>query len=341
MIMGWGFKINPKSKIDLKIEKEDGDIIKYKTKFIKKYQLNHTGMIKNLSLIWVQNSKSYLRFKLGIKNRRRRKLEKKWKEFWPKWAAALISAQPGFPLRVGRPSCTLSPFACTTGRRASHQTSRVGIFFCALDPAAWAPHVGCSPCRSSRSVCFAAPPRTTRWPNELRYGRKGGYNRSAATAGRDSFALFSHKLAGPVDPLPLPSRKERERESSGAGGSRPRFFNTRGPAVFFAQWTSSSASPCWAPGPRHRCSRTQRRAAGRRSRLLCASSSGKKHTTVFVRCLSTHSVDPGEAIGCASVRIWGHPAGGAVSPEHAQAAKDAVEKTTPLPSIPGWTAMMG
>ena len=34
--MGWGFKINPKSKIDLKIEKEDGDIIKYKTKFIKK-----------------------------------------------------------------------------------------------------------------------------------------------------------------------------------------------------------------------------------------------------------------------------------------------------------------
>jgi hypothetical protein len=174
-------------------------------------------MIKNLSLIWVQNSKSYLRFKLGIKNRRRRKLEKKWKEFWPKWAAALISAQPGFPLRVGRPSCTLFPFACTTGRRAIHQTSRVGIFFCALDRAVWAPHVGCSPCRSSRSVRFAAPPRTTRWPNELRYGRKGGYNRSAATAGHDSFALFAHKLVGPADPLPLPSRKERERELGSRG----------------------------------------------------------------------------------------------------------------------------
>ena len=76
MIMGWGFKINPKSKIDLKIEKEDGDIIKYKTKFIKKYQLNHTGMIKNLSLIWVQNSKPYLRVKLGIENRKKNRKEK-------------------------------------------------------------------------------------------------------------------------------------------------------------------------------------------------------------------------------------------------------------------------
>jgi hypothetical protein len=35
MIMGGGFKVNPKSKIDLKIEKEDRDIIKYKTKSIK------------------------------------------------------------------------------------------------------------------------------------------------------------------------------------------------------------------------------------------------------------------------------------------------------------------
>ena len=34
--MGWGFKVNPKSKIDLKIEKkEDRDIMKYKTKSIK------------------------------------------------------------------------------------------------------------------------------------------------------------------------------------------------------------------------------------------------------------------------------------------------------------------
>ena len=43
--MRWGFKVNPKSKIDLKIEKEDRDIIKYKTKSIK-YKPNHTGMIK-------------------------------------------------------------------------------------------------------------------------------------------------------------------------------------------------------------------------------------------------------------------------------------------------------
>jgi hypothetical protein len=50
---------------------------------------------------------------------------------------------------------------------------------------------------------------------------RGGYNRSAATAGRDSFTLFAHKLVGPADPLPLPSRKERERESSGAGGACP------------------------------------------------------------------------------------------------------------------------
>jgi hypothetical protein len=34
--MGWGFKVNPKSKIDLKIEKEDRDIIKYNIKSIKK-----------------------------------------------------------------------------------------------------------------------------------------------------------------------------------------------------------------------------------------------------------------------------------------------------------------
>ena len=33
--MGWGLKVNPKSKIDLKVEKKGRDIMKYKTKSIK------------------------------------------------------------------------------------------------------------------------------------------------------------------------------------------------------------------------------------------------------------------------------------------------------------------